>query len=284
MKGRSLVRPELPPESISRYTPTFQFPKTLIQPLIRPLVKLQDAGKLSAVPLCQHLVICGFPRSGTTLFQLMIESCVAGIKTFGRERRALEFAKYGRRTHASVMTKRPKDIFLIQELREFYASHPAEVQFVVMHRDPRAILTSVHFSKPSEYFVTTNQWRHIYRHWKWAANADDVLSIRYEDVVCGPDFVESQFAQLTGCEMNRPFRDFHQNVPVGFDGRALNGLRELDERNVLRWREACHRDRIRSLLQELPELPDVLIEMGYETDDSWTREYADFQQSITAAA
>ena len=279
-----MVRPELPPESISRYTPTFQFPKTLIQPWIRPLVKLQDAGRLPAVPLCQHIVICGFPRSGTTLFQLMIESCVAGIKTFGRERRALEFAKYGRRTHASVMTKRPKDIFLVQELRDFYSSHPAEVQFVVMHRDPRAILTSVHFSRPSEYFVTTNQWRHIYRHWKWAANADDVLSIRYEDVVCGPDFVESQFAKFTGCQMSHPFRDFHQNVPTGFDGRALNGLRELDESNVLRWREACHRDRIRSLLQELPELPDVLIEMGYETDDSWTREYADSQQSIPAAA
>jgi 5-methylcytosine-specific restriction endonuclease McrA len=279
-----MVRPELPPESFSRYTPTFQFPKTLIQPLIRPLVKLQDAGKLSAVPLCQHIVICGFPRSGTTLFQLMIESCVAGIKTFGRERRALEFAKYGRRTHASVMTKRPKDIFLIQELRDFYASHPADVQFIVMHRDPRAVLTSVHFSRPSEYFVSTNQWQHIYRHWKWASNADDVLSIRYEDVVCGPDFVESQFAKLTGCQLSRPFRDFHKNIPAGFDGRALNGLRELDESNVLRWREACHRDRIRSLLQELPELPDVLIEMGYETDDSWTREYVDSHQPISAAA
>jgi 5-methylcytosine-specific restriction endonuclease McrA len=279
-----MVRPELPPESFSRYTPTFQFPKTLIQPLIRPLVKLQDAGKLSAVPLCQHIVICGFPRSGTTLFQLMIESCVAGIKTFGRERRALEFAKYGRRTHASVMTKRPKDIFLIQELRDFYASHPADVQFIVMHRDPRAVLTSVHFSRPSEYFVSTNQWQHIYRHWKWASNADDVLSIRYEDVVCGPDFVESQFAQITGCQLSRPFRDFHKNIPAGFDGRALNGLRELDESNVLRWREACHRDRIRSLLQELPELPDVLIEMGYETDDSWTREYVDSHQPISAAA
>jgi hypothetical protein len=247
-------------------------------------VKLQDSGKLPATPLRQHVVVCGFPRSGTTLFQLMIESCVAGVKTFGRERRALEFAKYGRRTHASVMTKRPKDIFLIRELRDFYVSHSAEVQFIVMHRDPRAVLTSVHFSRPSEYFVTTNQWRHIYRHWKWAANADDVLSIRYEDVVCGPDFVESQFAKLTGCEVSRPFRDFHQNVPAGFDGRALNGLRELDESNVLRWREACHRDRIRSLLQELPELPDVLIEMGYEKDDSWTREYADSQQSIPAAA
>ena len=96
--------------------------------------------------------------------------------------------------------------------------------------------------------------------------------------------MESQFAKLTRSQLSRPFRDFHQNIPAGFDGRALNGLRELDESNVLRWREACHRDRIRSLLQELPELPDVLIEMGYETDDSWAREYADSQQAIPAAA
>lgn len=279
-----MVRPELPPESISRYTPTFQFPKTLIQPLFRPLVKLQDSGKLPATPLRQHVVVCGFPRSGTTLFQLMIESCVAGIKTFGRERRALEFAKYGRRTHACVMTKRPKDIFLIQELRDFYASHPAEVQFIVMHRDPRAVLTSVHFSRPGEYFVTTNQWQHIYRHWKWAFKADDVLSIRYEDVVRGTDVVESRFVKQTGWSVSRPFRDFHSNVPIGFDGRALNGLRELDESNVLRWRDSRHRDRMRALLQELPELPDVLIEMGYETDDSWTHEYANSPQRISAAA
>jgi hypothetical protein len=32
-----------------------------------------------------------------------------------------------------------------------------------------------------------------------------------------------------------------------------------------------HRDRIRHLLQEMPELPTRLIEMGYETDTSWTR-------------
>ncbi len=60
MTGRSMVRPEHPPNRSVGTTPTFQFPKTLIQPFIRPLIWLQDAGRRPPVPLCQHIVICGF--------------------------------------------------------------------------------------------------------------------------------------------------------------------------------------------------------------------------------
>ena len=279
-----MVRPTLPPEAISKHTPTFQFPKSLLQPLIRPIIKMQDRKWLPGVERKQHVVICGFPRSGTTLCQLMIESCVPEIKVFGRERRGLEIAKFGLRTHTQVMTKRPKDVFVISELRQFYASHSADVRFIVMSRDPRAVLTSVHFSQPDNYFVSVEQWRHVFSHWKWARRFSDVLCVRYEDLILDLVQVESQIKQLTGWNLTRPFTRFREFVPKGFDGRALNGLRELDESNVLRWRDECHRDRIRTLLQELPELPDVLIEMGYETDDSWTRDYSDSKQSIPAAA
>ncbi len=279
-----MLRPELPPEAISKYTPTFQFPKSLLQPFIRPLIKLQDVEWFPAVKRKQHVVICGFPRSGTTLCQLMIESCVLDIKAFGRERRGLEIAKFGRRTHAQVMTKRPKDVFLISELREFYASQTAVVRFILMSRDPRAILTSVHFSQPNNYFVSVDQWRHIFLHWKWASKSPDVLPVRYENLILHPDRVESQIVELTGWNIAKPFQSFHESVPKGFDGRALNGLRELDPDNLNRWHHEQHRDRICSLLSEMPELPDVLIEMGYETDSSWTREYSDCSRFVSSAA
>lgn len=268
-----MSRPDLPPEAVCKCTPTFQFPKSILQPVIRPWIRMQDAGLLPAVPLSQHLVICGFPRSGTTLCQLMIESCIDGIRTFGRERRGLEMAQYGRRTHSRVMTKRPKDVFLIPELRSFYASHTADVRFILMSRDPRAILTSVHFSSPSDYFVSVDQWRHIYRHWQWSVSAPDVLPVRYEDLITDPEQMECRLARLTGWPTARPFRDFHRFVPAGFDERALNGLRALDETNLSRWQHESHQSRVMSLLQEMPELPDVLISMGYETDDAWTRSY-----------
>lgn len=74
--------------------------------------------------------------------------------------------------------------------------------------------------------------------------------------------------------MTQPFRTFYQSVPKGFDGRSLNGLRELDERNVDLWRQRRHKARIQSLLREMPELTDVLIELGYESDDRWTLDYS----------
>jgi hypothetical protein len=282
--SRIMLRPEQPPEAISKYTPTFQFPKSLLQPAMRVLIQMQDRGWVPGVPLKQHVVICGFPRSGTTLCQLMIESCVPQIKAFGRERRGLEIALFGLRTHSNVMTKRPKDVFLIKELREFYESHSARVRFLLLNRDPRSVLTSVHFSQPSRYFVSVDQWRHIFRHWKWASQASDVLSIRYEDLILDPDRVESQITAMTNWAVSQPFRQFHNSVPGKFDGRALNGLRELDPSNLDRWRHKAHRDRIRSLLSQMPELPDVLIELGYEADHSWTCEYLDRTVVVPTAA
>lgn len=266
-------RPDPAPEATSRCQPTFQFPKSLILPFIRPFIRLSDAGWLPAAQLKQHVVICGFPRSGTTLCQLMVESCVTGIRIFGRERRALEVAQFGHRSHPSVVTKRPKDVFLINEIREFYRSHAANVRFILMNRDPRAVLTSIHFSKPSEYFVSVNTWRHIYAHWKWARDSADVIDVRYEDLISSPDDVEHRVSEFTGWNVTRPFRRFHESVPGGFDIRALNGLRELDSGNLTRWQDNCHFRRIRSLLSEMPELPEILVELGYEHDDSWTREF-----------
>jgi len=269
-----MLRPELPPESVSKFTPTFQFPKSLLQPLIRPLIRLQNSGWLPGVPLQQHVVICGFPRSGTTLCQLMIEACVPEIKAFGKERRGLEIAKYRRRTHSRLLTKRPKDIFLTDEIRDFHAAQGTEAKFIVIHRDPRAVLTSLHFSRPNEYYVSAEHWAHIYRHWKWSCQTPDVLSVSYEDLIQKTHEVQRHIQTLTGWKVVRPFEDFHKYVPQGFDGRALNGLRELEPENLNRWRDVRHRQRVCSLLSEMPELPQTLIEMGYETDAAWTHDFA----------
>ena len=71
----------------------------------------------------------------------------------------------------------------------------------------------------------------------------------------------------------RQFDQFHAAVPEHFDTRALNGVRPLDKSSLTKWRTPKHRDRLHQLLSEIPELPDRLIEMGYEADTDWTREY-----------
>ena len=62
-----------------------------------------------------------------------------------------------------------------------------------------------------------------------------------------------------------------QHVPRGFDGRALNELRELDPSRLTAWQEVQHRQRLVQLLSELPQLPELLVSMGFETNHDWLR-------------
>ncbi|MFO0429419.1 MAG: sulfotransferase [Planctomyces sp.] len=268
-----MQRPVSAPQSISRCRPTFQFPKTILHPFLRPIIRLMDAGWLPAVRHEHHVVICGFPRSGTTLFQLMVEASCPEIQAYGKERRALEIARFGRRSRSRVVTKRPRDLFLIDSIRDFCQHSHRKIHFVLFHRDPRAVLTSRHFRKPDEYYVSVEEWRHLYAHWKWHRTREDVLSVSYEQLVSDSESVQRQFQELTGWTDVRSFQNFDQAIPRHFDGRALNGIRKVDPSNCDRWKADTHRERIRQLLDQMPELPQVLIEMGYESDCSWTADF-----------
>src|SRR4051794_35225986 len=68
----------------------------MVQPIRRNMKRLIlrtiDRGWLGLNPLVRHIVICGFPRSGSTLMLLIAETCVADAKTFGgQERKALGY-------------------------------------------------------------------------------------------------------------------------------------------------------------------------------------------------
>lgn len=86
-------------------------------------------------------------------------------------------------------------------------------------------------------------------------------------------FTGNQSGAAVGRGAARRFEDFHARVPRRFDVTALNGVRPLDPDAITRWREPRHRDRMRSVIRDMPELGDVLIEMGYETDTSWMAGY-----------
>jgi hypothetical protein len=249
----------------------------LLTPLRRRLrhayVRASDRGWFGLVPLKTHVVICGFPRSGTTLLQVMLETSAADAKSFGRERSALSVARYtwpGR--HPFLISKKPDDIFWVNAIREYYRGLQTDVRFVLSIRDPRAVLTSIFVDKPG-YCVPVVKWRAVYDHIQFQRQFADVILTEYRDLVEAPVKVQERLAAFTGCDIRTSFDQFHASVPGHFDTRALNGVRPLDRKSLDKWRSPEHRDRIRQVLQEMPELPQRLIEMGYEPDTSWTSEY-----------
>jgi Sulfotransferase family len=249
----------------------------------RLAISTVDRGWLGLKPLQKHIVICGFPRSGSSLLQLQIETCVADVRTFGHEVQALVAAQRAVRNHAFMLTKLPWDICFTDEIRSYYAARQAEVCFLVTVRDPRAVLTSVYQGMPRDqaggYFEYPERWRAYYQHVRYAQQFDDVMTIEYRDIVCKPRDVQQALTRRLGWHVNLPFDEFHVAAAAGFAGGCkgdpspLNGLRPLDPSRLDAWRHEKHKARIRTVLREIPELPEVLIEMGYERDDSWVREY-----------
>lgn len=257
-------RPPFPPETMARRRPTFQFPKTLLLPARRWIAGCVDRGWLPGTALKQQIVICGFPRSGTTLLQLLLESCTKNLGTFGKERRAIEIASAGIRSHAVVLTKRPKDIFLIPEIADWHRKNGSQALFILLHRDPRCVLTSKHFSSPQQYYLSCSDWQFFHQHWEWSRHRSDVLSVSYELLTSNPSAVQEQINCFTRLEAECCFLDFQSRVPQNFDLRALNGLRQTETSRISSWNAPEHAPRIEQIHREIPELNNILTNMGYQ--------------------
>lgn len=273
--GGPRVRPPRPYGVEQRLAPLRSgFPAPVRRFVKRALGYATDRGWLGLTPLQTHVVVCGFPRSGATLLLLMVETAYPKAKTFHRERFALREAEanwLGR--HEVMFTKKPDDIYWIDEVRAFYASRPTTPRFVVCVRDPRAVLTSVHPSHQG-YYVSTDRWRSIYSHYLYVRDAKDVQVVDFADLVQEPDEIERRFSTFVGRAPARPFGEFYRLAPEGFSTRPLpDGVRALDPDKLEQWRAPRHRERLRSLLVEMPDLPQILVDMGYEPDTEWLRDY-----------
>lgn len=228
-------------------------------------------------PLDTHVVICGFPRAGSTLLELIVHCCVEDVWTWREEVPALLAAADAHRTTTFMCTKDPRDVGRVDDIRAWYRDRPGSPRFLLTVRDPRSVLTSTHDGYPPSrgYYCDFARWRDVWRRFLALRADPDVVVVVYEELVRDPDAVEARLADTVGWRVRTPFRDYHR-VAESRRGRldamtrgALGGLRPLDPSRLAPWRAPAHRDRLRAAVRALPELPGAVVELGYETDDRW---------------
>ncbi|MGV3516391.1 sulfotransferase family protein [Luteitalea sp.] len=273
------VRPD-PPSFFRFRTPAPAAP--LRRWLRRSALRLMDAGVLPGLrPLRTHVVICGFPRSGSTLLQLVAETCYPEARTYREEKSAFNAERELRRDSPLVITKQPSDLFQVDDILDFYRGLRPQAKLVLTTRDPRAILTSRYSGKasanvtrgPDGYVMSSGIWREWFAHFEYARQRYTPLVVEYADLVRTPGDVERAFSSYIGWKPTVPFDQFLGNIPGDFETKALNGVRAFDPSNLTRWQAPEHAGRIAALLDEMPDLPELLIRLGYETDTTWTAAY-----------
>ncbi len=248
--------------------------KRLRRRLFCPVYRIVDTGLPLLRPLKKHILICGFPRSGTTLLQMMLENGIPKSRYFGREFSGWRAATYAWRNHDIVISKMPHDLFRLDSLRCFYAMRPAKLKIILTLRDPRDVLTSQRKTGgPEGYVVSPERWRSYYVALLKQIDQPDATLIRYEDLVSQPDSVQERIESFTGEKMAISFCQFHTVDRPDFQTNTLNGLRPVEASLVGRWSVPEHHTYLQKVLGELPELPEALIKLGYEPDMKWAESY-----------
>jgi hypothetical protein len=248
--------------------------RRLERSVVMPFCRIPDTGLFGLTPLRLHILVCGFPRSGTTMLQMMLENGLPAARRFGREYGGWRAATYSLRNHAIVISKVPQDVFRLEPLRRFYAGRKAKLRIILMVRDPRDVLTSQRKEGgPAGYVVGSERWRSYYDGFCANRDAADVVVMRYEDLVQDVAAQQERIEQFTGEKMAVPFAEFHTVERPDFELKTLNGLRPVETSLLRRWASEKHRPRIEQVLRELPQLPRALIDLGYERDETWTEAY-----------
>lgn len=191
------------------------------------------------------LVICGFSRAGTSLLYAMLRSTVINYRTLDHESPALPQDR--------LITKRPLDLF-----KNF--DYPR----IIMIRDPRAVLTSIHVDYPKQYFMSWDQCvagtaglKKYYERFKEIK--DDHAVIKYEDLISHPDKIQKKLQEVFEFAYNGTFENFHTDTIPPNIAKPMNGIRPLDQGHD--WRD--HLLRIKEQIDHFPEILQAIKDLGY---------------------
>lgn len=212
-----------------------------------------------------NVVICGFPRSGTTLLHHMLDVCL-GFQSFDHELAATDaLLKY-----PDTLTKRPHDIMRVADIK---AQLP-EARFVFTVRDPDMVLTSRHSAAGGGYVIG---WDALHSGaqpgLKTAFDCimaykgrEDAILMRYEDLIDDTRGADARLRDF-GLPLKKSLLEWKDAVPKyeGYPyitGRVpgLRGAWELRRRKEVAPQD---RGRLRKQYEECPEIGEWRRKLGY---------------------
>lgn len=163
-----------------------------------------------------------------------------------------------------IVSTREEMIFWTQWLNQW-----KDIWHIHMRRDPRDVLVSVMGKgKIKSYPADFDMWKNterIYSELK-KANDEKTLLVRYEDLIKEPDVELEKIFNTIGrkkdfvadkwIDLLDPTEQKHQSM------EWLNGARKIDNCSIGNWKR--NPDRIKKLLEKHPDLPQTVVDFGYD--------------------
>lgn len=218
----------------------------------------------------KHIVVFGYPRSGTTLLYCMLSVAVEDYQFYDREFRAR--AASMQFPGVDKITKRPTDV----RMADWIVRHVPDVGFILCVRDPRSILVSKLNGDP-EYEMYWDRCTHSNQpaneglikihEWVMGTLKYSPFICRYEDLVMYPLGMQKMLRNYFEFEYKNRFDRFHEfTIPVKLR-RRLNGARPVEMGKIESWKQNL--EKIYDQFTQCEELFEIVKYWGYEKDDKW---------------
>ena len=212
-----------------------------------------------------YVHITGFARAGTTLLKNLFV-CFKNTYITAGEVSRIGFS-YPRAAHGRVVvTKHPNDIerpellmaqldthhiFLIRDPRDRACSSTGDVR-----GDQGRSLSVIRKANESDYYRIRMEFLEKFR--------DQVLIVKYEDVIQQPDETQQRLADYCSLEIDIPFAEgwsrFSENENENHLQKVMNGLRPLDARTIGRWQTGEFQGAIQEYLRKHPQVRSFIKE------------------------
>ena len=245
----------------------------------------------------KQIVICGYPRSGTSLLYNMLATSLPKYKRDQFEVFATErIHRYDNR-----ITKSPMDIFNISDLHKSN-KYGKRIYVIIVIRDLRDVIVSIHPNLPDQYFIghDFSWWPQNKDFTKWKHDAPGIIGItnkienilsskkynvklvRYEDLVSVTDNIQNELQEFLSEKLQGSFLEYHKskNLPYKYEGKykAQDSSYVMEDKPVVtarhgKWKEQKYKRRITEQFEQCPELFNILIQYKYENNNDWFSEY-----------
>lgn len=206
-------------------------------------------------------IVGSSPRSGTTLLNEVMAVCFE-IDSYA----AYENPIYDWNYDAEIqLSKWPTDILRVAPLIHLMPN----LYFVYCIRDPRDSVVSRHRADKEKYWTTLTYFKNFAPIGKKFQDHPRFITVRYEEFVSNPDKVQRDLMErMPFLKKRADFSRFHEIAdPSEASIKALRGTRPIKPVSVGSWRK--HLPRVAGQLELHGDITPMLIEYGYEKDDSW---------------
>lgn len=199
------------------------------------------------------IIICGCPRSGTTLL-LAILAAHPEIQAIQAETRVFKRWPYSsktlnrwyhnllifchlikhpvKRTARRWVEKTPQNV---QYIKEILNELKTRVKIIHIVRDGRDVITSSHPTQPDRVFVSPEQWAEVVSKGLRWIDHPQVLTIRYENLIQAYDTTVSKVMSFLELDASSEIMEYHKHTTIKAPKTLNDEIQPISNRSIGKW-------------------------------------------------